>query len=216
MATHDKEQRRETLFQVRRLMPETTLIVLEPEFSNTDDYDLVLKLHDGRLQQDEATAERNRLDSTADFESKRRIIAGADVFSHLRPAQIRLLAYASHWVRVEAGDYLFRAGDFPDGAYILAEGVAQMRFAGSAPEAPSVTDVGPGRLIGDLSVILDRPRSMNLLAIRPVLALRLERRELLQIIDNDVMVATSLLRTVSGHLYEAAESIRVERYENDG
>ncbi|NVK40597.1 MAG: cyclic nucleotide-binding domain-containing protein [Oceanospirillaceae bacterium] len=213
LATHDAMLRNATLKSLRRLLPETTILVLEPSFQDTSEYDLVVRLKDGRLHLDEAVAAQRASEGGTDFVRKHRVIAGTGVFTHLSSGQIRLLAYASRWVQVDAGEYLFRAGDFPDGAYILAEGIAQMRWPGAAPDTPSVTDVGPGRLIGDLSVILDKPRSMDLVAVRPVLALRLERRELMQIIENDVLVATTLLRTVADHLYEASEMIRVERYE---
>ncbi|GGO77875.1 hypothetical protein GCM10011348_08430 [Marinobacterium nitratireducens] len=214
LATHAPRNRLESLEALRRLLPETTILVMEPSFKDTSEYDLVVRLKDGRLHLDETVAARRASESSTDFERKYRVIAGASVFSHLGTGPIRLLAYAARWVRADTGECLFRAGDAPDGAYILAEGIAQMRWPGSAADEPSVTDVGPGRLIGDLSVILDRPRSMDLMAVRPVLALRLERRELMQIIENDVRVATTLLRTVSEHLYEAAEEIRVERYED--
>ena len=93
----------------------------------------------------------------------------------------------------------------------MVEGLAEIRWPDAAPGDKPISEVIPGRLIGDLSVIVDQPRNMDLIALKPLLALRVERRELLEIIENDAVVAMSLLRTVSGHLFSAAETIRNER-----
>lgn len=213
LASHSPRQRFQTLRRVRQLLPETTIFVLEPAFSDTGLYDLTIRLQDGRALLARDSAETADTPIPEDFENKRKVIAGVDTFAHLDQPQIRLLAYASRWMRVEAGEYLFRAGDFPDGAYIIVEGLAQVRWPNPRDDEEPVTEAGAGRLIGDLAVLLDQPRTMDLIAVQPVVALRLERRGLLQIVENDVVVATSLLRTVSGHLFRASERMRERRRE---
>ncbi|UTW10686.1 ABC transporter transmembrane domain-containing protein [Marinobacterium rhizophilum] len=213
LASHSLVQRNEALRKIRRLLPETTILVLEPAFANSDTFDLTLKLEDGHVSVDGSprAATVQEPETIEDFESKRKVIASAAAFAKLSTAHVRLLAYASHWVRVDSGEYLFRYGDPPDGAYIVVEGQAELCWPDALPGDEPISEVGPGRLIGDLSVIVDQPRNMNLLARNPVLALRIERRELLEIIENDAVVAMHLLRTVSGHLFSAAETIRGDR-----
>ncbi len=213
LASHSVAQRNEALRKIRRLLPEATIFVLEPSFSNSEQFDLTLTLEDGHVAIDGSpkVAAEQEPETIEDFENKRKVIASTEAFARLSPAQVRLLAYASRWVRVDTGECLFRSGDLPDGAYIVVEGLAELCWPNALPGDAPVSEVGPGRLIGDLSVIVDQPRNMDLLARKPVLALRIERRELLEIIENDTMVAMNLLRTVSGHLFSAAETIRSER-----
>jgi putative ABC transport system ATP-binding protein len=213
LASHSVTQRSEALRKIRRLLPEATIFVLEPSFHNIEQFDQSINLQDGQTPQGRGTQTpaESPAETIEDFESKRRVIASTAAFARLNPAQVRLLAYASSWVRVEAGEHLFSHGDVPDGAYIVVEGLAELHWPDASAGDKPISEVGPGRLIGDLSVIIDQPRNMNLQAIKPVLALRIERRELLEIIENDTVVAMSLLRTVSGHLFGAAETIRDER-----
>jgi putative ABC transport system ATP-binding protein len=213
LASHSVAQRAEALRKIRRLLPDATILVLEPGISNTEPFDLVIKLQDGQASVDGSVQPVPTLahDIPEDFENKRKVIASVDAFSKMTPAQVRLLAYASRWVRFGPGEHLFSTGDLPDGAYIVVEGLAAMRWPDATPGDEPISEVGPGRLIGDLSVILDQPRNLDLVALKPVLALRVERRELLEIIENDTFVAMSLLRAVSGHLFNAAETLRSER-----
>ncbi|WP_020679451.1 ABC transporter transmembrane domain-containing protein [Marinobacterium rhizophilum] len=213
LASHSVAQRSEALRKIRHLLPEATIIVLEPTISDSEQFDLTIQLEDGRVPVDGSPRAPTvpTPETIEDFESKRSVIASTAAFAKLNPAQVRLLAYASSWVRVGAGEHLFSHGDVPDGAYIVVDGLAELHWPDASAEDKPISEVGPGRLIGDLSVIIDQPRNMNLQAIKPVLALRIERRELLEIIENDTVVAMNLLRTVSGHLFGAAETIRNER-----
>jgi len=62
----------------------------------------------------------------------------------------------------------------------------------------------PGRLVGDLSVILKKHQKMDLITIDDTVFLRIDGKDLLAVIENDVKVASSVLRTVAGHLRSAA------------
>jgi putative ABC transport system ATP-binding protein len=76
-----------------------------------------------------------------------------------------------------------------------------------------ISTVEPGRVIGDLAVILRAPRQVTLIAIEDSSFLRIGAEQFRSVIENDKTALLSLLRTVSGHLTGAANVIRDQRLE---
>ena len=136
------------------------------------------------------------------------MIGRADLFTQLDSRNQRLLAFSAQWRRVEQGDLVFARGESGDAVYLCLEGRAELLW----PDAPAGTSpvavIEPGRLIGDLAVILRQPREMDLRAAQPCLFLRIGAEEYRAVIESDASVATQLLETVSGHLVALATSVR--------
>ncbi|MEM7498313.1 MAG: ABC transporter transmembrane domain-containing protein [Pseudomonadota bacterium] len=205
LASHDSESRLRMRTRLRALLPETTLIFLEEDFHNPDSFDVFAEIEDGRLKGREAaetTAE------TSALTKKLRKLERVELFAGLERNQLRLLAYGSQWVNATAGEYLFRDGDPTDGAYVLVKGQATLRYSEAQPEDKPVSVVEPGRMVGDLSVLRGEPRRHDFVAETDVMALRIGAEELRTIVNNDINVATNLLRTVSGYLIEVGGRLR--------
>lgn len=131
-----------------------------------------------------------------------------DLFSKLGPRHQRLLAFSASWVRVPTGAAVFRAGEVGDAVYLCLSGAADLRF----PEDGSHLDmIGPGRLIGDLSVITGDPRQLDLYAAEDCVFLRIGAEEYRTVIESDITVAVQLLQTVSSHLSGAAVALQEAR-----
>jgi len=205
LASHDQEARARTRARLRDLLPEATLIFLEPEIRNRAAYDIYAEIEDGRLVSapEPAVAELEPT-ARADLETKLRALGKASLFAGLDRDQLRLLAFASQWFKAGPGEAIFRTGEAPDGAYLLVKGTAELRWSDAAAGDDPVTVVEPGRLIGDLSVILGEPRRLDMVARTPVRGLRIGAEELMAVVAADPAVSTSLLRTVSGYLVEVA------------
>jgi putative ABC transport system ATP-binding protein len=76
-----------------------------------------------------------------------------------------------------------------------------------------IATVEPGRVIGDLAVIIHEPRKASLKAIEDTRFLRIGAEEFRSVIESDTAVLLSLLKTVAGHLSGAAEVIREAKVE---
>ena len=74
-----------------------------------------------------------------------------------------------------------------------------------------ISAVEPGRLIGDLAIILDEPRDMNLIATEDSKFLRIGAEQFRSVIETDPKVLMSLLQTVAGHLTGVAGLLREAR-----
>ena len=66
----------------------------------------------------------------------------------LRSDHIRLLADCAMARRFDAGDYLFRQGEFANRFYLVEEGMVVLEALNSAGTCVEVEKVGPGKLVG--------------------------------------------------------------------
>lgn len=79
------------------------------------------------------------------------------------PAQLFAGAAPRH---LEAGEALFVAGDTGDGCYRLEQGLVKVIITSPRGEERILAILGPGALIGELSVIDGGPRSASVIAVR--------------------------------------------------
>lgn len=205
LASHSAKQRQRTRFALRELLPDATLIFLEESFENPDAYDLFVEIEDGRIDgvqmqdQDELGGDLNR---------KLRVLSRAELFSGLDGRNQRLLAFAAQWYTAKEGQRIFSVGEKADAVYLCISGAAQLsQISDSGKERP-ITTIEPGRLIGDLAIIVDEPRRLQLTAITDATFLRIGAREFRSVMENDTGVLLSLLKTVGRNLSGAAELLR--------
>ncbi len=211
LASHDADARAVTRERISKLMPDTTIIFIENKFHHPEKFDLFVDIVDGRI---DGVAREDTLqdeDSRLDLNRKLRIVAQAELFADLALKQQRLLAFSAQWYNVKAGQVVFSAGEEADASYLCVKGTSGLYWPESQGEIHLVSEISPGRLIGDLAVINNEPRLLDLIAIEDCVFLRIGATELLAVIENDAMVATSLLHSVAEHLSDTATTLRAMR-----
>ena len=213
LASHDVKARAKTRKRVSELLPGTTKIIIEKEFPNPDSYDFVVEIVDGRIDGDKASqsVSPKDLDVSQDLNRKLAVVAGTDLFSKLDLRQQKLVAFSAQWYEAEAGKVIFAMEQEADAAYLCVEGHANLSWRTEYGENRLITEITPGRLIGDLAVIENQPRRHDLIATVDSVFLRIGATDLLSIIESDAKVAASLLRSVAAHLNSAATSLRAMR-----
>ncbi len=211
LASFDGESRNRMRERISTLLPNTTKFFIENKIVNPENYDVFVEIVDGRIDgvSREDVLEDN--DARQDLNRKMDIIAKTDLFSALDRKQQRLLAFGSQWYSAEKGQIIFAMDEKADAAYLCYQGLAQMYWTHSNGEQRVVSEVQPGRMIGDVSVITNEKRPLTLVALEDSKFLRIGSTELMSIIENDPMVASSLLRTVSGHLANIVDMLRATR-----
>ncbi len=192
--------------KLSELLPETTQIYINDSFASPQDFDMHVEIKNGQVNGVE-TSEQFEVEDAAsdDLRRKLRIISRNDLFANLDRRNQRLLAFAAQWYTAEKGQRIFAAGDRPDAVYLCLSGKAELGNTDDTGRWRHVTDVEPGRLIGDLAIILDDPRQLELRAIEEVKFLRIGAEQFRSVIERDQVVLLSLLRTVAGYLSGTAE-----------
>lgn len=207
LASHDAQNRMQTRFRLREILPNTTILFIEDHFDHPEAYDLFFEIKDGRIDGIARALPDGPGDN--DFRSKLQIIGASDLFARLDSRNQRLLAFSAQWFDAEAGEVIFADGDSADAVYLCLDGQAQLRWPGRGAQDVPVSQVAPGRLIGDLAVILKAPRQLDLVAVTKSRFLRIGAEEFREVIESDATVAVRLLEAVSDHLAGSAELMRV-------
>jgi CRP/FNR family cyclic AMP-dependent transcriptional regulator len=97
-------------------------------------------------------------------------------FSNVPEALSRPLFVAARPRELKAGEVLFAAGDAGDGCYLLDRGLLKVTVTSSWGEERTIAILGPGAVVGELSMIDRRPRSASVVALNDCL-LRFTSRE---------------------------------------
>jgi CRP/FNR family transcriptional regulator, cyclic AMP receptor protein len=66
---------------------------------------------------------------------------------------------------LKAGEVLFAAGDAGDGCYLLDQGLLKVSMTSSRGEERTIAILGPGAVVGELSMIDGGPRSASIVAL---------------------------------------------------
>ena len=97
-------------------------------------------------------------------------------FASVPEALSRPLFVAARPRDLKAGEVLFAAGDAGDGCYLLDQGLLKVTVTSSRGEERTIAILGPGAVVGELSMIDERPRSASVVALNDCL-LRYTSRE---------------------------------------
>ena len=211
LASHDSDARDLMRERISSLMPETTKIFIENKFNNPENYDLYVEIVDGRIDGAVRQKDPQDSDSRQDLNQKIKEIAKTELFGGLERKYQRLLAFGAQWYKAVPGQTIFALGEEADAAYLCIKGLAKLYWVADDGERRLVSDITPGRLIGDLSVILNEKRPLDLVAAEDSVFLRIGSNELKAVIENDAIVASSLMRTVAGHLTNTVDRLRSMR-----
>ena len=201
-SSYDLDTRIAVHKNLRRLLPETTLVYLEASFERVDVFDAFYELRRGRLVSDDPN-QKVIEDSAAsqDLARKLRALEQTKLFSGLNRRQLRLLAFGARWYSAEVGDAVFRKDDVAsDGVYMIIEGEAGLFLPQEGQEDRKITSVGPGNLVGELGLIRKEPRALSMIAETELTCLRIGEEEFLAVVENDANTAFKLLQVVAGYV----------------
>jgi DASS family divalent anion:Na+ symporter len=132
--------------------------------------------------------------SDVDIERSERL-RSVDLTSGLdRVALARLAAYMDP-VAVQAGDEIITEGETGDALYIIVRGTFAVLVDGAR-----VNTVGPGHYVGELSLLIDEPRSATIRADTEGEALRLDRQQFVELLGRDAGAARAVATTLARRL----------------
>ncbi|MEE4186878.1 MAG: ABC transporter transmembrane domain-containing protein [Roseobacter sp.] len=209
LASHDAASRKETRGRLQELLPQTTMFFLEDKFENPQAYDVFVEIKNGRIdgqyEMEEPDADESGSD---DLRRKIRVISRTELFGKLDVRNQRLLAFAAQWYAAPKGKRIFSRDERADAVYLCLSGRGMLSYIDDSGVRRNVTEVPPGRLIGDLAIILDEPRQLDFVAEEDSQFLRIGAEQFRAVIGDDPQVLMILLQTVASHLTGAAELLR--------
>jgi len=110
-------------------------------------------------------------------------------------------------VRLKADEVLFLAGDAGDGCYRVEDGLLKVTMVSRAGSERILAFLGPGAIVGELSLIDGLPRSASVVAVRPALLSFLSRNAFEEFAGKHPEVYKSLLALLAARLRETDATV---------
>jgi len=137
------------------------------------------------------------------------ILARVDLFAGLEKKDLQLLAGACRERKYSAGSKLIKQGDTGVGLYVITGGTVHISKETNPDKAEiDLGNVGPGNVLGEMSLLDDLPRSANVTAVSDVTALLLPVWEFRTTLRSHPDIALRLLSTLSRRLRKAKSNSR--------
>ncbi len=201
LASHDAAARARTMAAIRELLPDATVLQLETETPQDGIQDHDIELRQGHFMKLGADGEEaTQTPETTDLRRKVLALRRAPLFRELSRQQLRLLAFTARWVTFSAGDYVFKKNDLPDGAFLIYEGDVSLIERTNAGEEAFALTPPAGTLVGELGLIRNDPRRLDMRADSAVTLLRIEAQDFLSILESDARTGFKLIQSLVGYL----------------
>lgn len=136
-------------------------------------------------------------------------LAHVELFAGLEKKDLQQLAGACRERKYSSGTKLIKQGDTGVGLYVITDGTVHITRENDPDKAElDLGTVGPGNVLGEMSLLDDLPRSANVTAVSDVTALLLPVWEFRTTLRDHPDIALRLLATLSRRLRKAESSSR--------
>ena len=104
---------------------------------------------------------------------------------------------------VHAGDVVMREGELGDEAYLIERGRLDVRRRGATGEDVSIATLDRGDWVGEMSLLLDEPRSATIVALSDAQLRRVTKQTFARVLAEDPERTHELLRQLARRVGEA-------------
>ncbi|MGD0205818.1 MAG: cyclic nucleotide-binding domain-containing protein [Dehalococcoidia bacterium] len=130
------------------------------------------------------------------------ILRGIPLFGRLSQSQLSAIAKCADVVARREGAVLAKQGAQGLEAIIIVEGRARVEADGRA-----LAELGPGDIVGEMSVIDGKPRSATVIASTPMTLLILHRRDFVSLLETVPGLQRKLLVTLCERVRQADQAL---------
>ncbi len=134
-------------------------------------------------------------------------ISRVPLFAGLNEQQFAALAARTSQTSLRRGEVLFEEGDQGDRLYIITEGKIKLGHSSEDGRESLLAILGPGEIIGELTLFDPGPRSTTATAVSSASLLSLDHTDLVAVLDNSPEVAKHMLRALAQRLRRTNESL---------
>lgn len=128
-------------------------------------------------------------------------LARVELFGGLSDADRDLLAGGTQLAHFAAGERILRQGDPGDSLYLVSEGTVSVRLGVDALER-EVAQLGPGQMLGEMSLVTGEPRQASCVAITDVACRVVDREAFRQLLDARPEVAEVVSKVLAARQAE--------------
>jgi signal transduction histidine kinase len=119
-------------------------------------------------------------------------LRSAPLFSRMSDEDLDRLLDRAVTVELAANEVLFEEGDEGNSAFVIRSGTVVILKKALSGSDIKLAERGPGEIIGEISLLMDEPRSASVQATTPVTLLRLERGALEELTNTSITAARAV------------------------
>ncbi len=134
-------------------------------------------------------------------------ISRGPLFAGLNEQQFAALAARTSHTSLRRGEVLFEEGDPGERLYIITEGKIKLGHSSDDGRESLLAILGPGEIIGELTLFDPGPRSTTATAVSSASMLSLDHADLMAVLDTSPEVAKHMLRALAQRLRRTNESL---------
>jgi len=140
------------------------------------------------------------------LKSEMDLLRSVPIFAGIEPSRLKLIAFTADSIAYRAGQALVRQGQPGDAAYVLVEGKAEVSVETESGDYVVAT-LGPGDVVGEISILCDTPRTATVTASTDVSALRVRKDSFLQLLRQFPEIAAEVMRSLAERLTHTNEEL---------
>ncbi|BAF86089.1 cyclic nucleotide-binding protein [Azorhizobium caulinodans ORS 571] len=134
------------------------------------------------------------------------LLQSVPTFRALSAEALRALAISVEERRLSPGEVLFRAGEPADCGYVVRTGRIEV-FTAKGDRRAQRLEVTPGGLVGEMALILERPRPADAVAIDAATVLRIPRTTFLRVLESFPEAAVELRKLIAQRVETVLRSL---------
>ena len=147
------------------------------------------------------------MDSRVRTKTKTRINSSSNLLDTMPSAVLRAFLSAAVPVTLRTREVLFHAGDAGSSCYFLRSGAAKAAVIAKDGQERLLAVLGPGALIGELSLFDDQPRSATVSALRPCRLMHLTKPAFFKLADENPQIYRQALKLLTHRLRGTNDSV---------
>jgi CRP/FNR family transcriptional regulator, cyclic AMP receptor protein len=132
-----------------------------------------------------------------------RLLSRVPLFSELEKKELEVVAAAGKMVEFEPSQRILRRGERGLGFLLVLEGKTEVQKSGR-----SVAVIGPGGFFGEMTVIDDKPRSADVVAVVPTKCFGMASWSFFPVLRSHPSVAIGIIKELVRRLRQADEDTK--------
>ena len=124
-------------------------------------------------------------------------LSSHDVFSFLRPQQIKKVSEVSEAISIKAGDYVFRQGEPSDFLFAVLEGKVRLQLPRGDEADLKIEDLSKGILFGSCMCFDRKSYALTAVALEDAKVLKIDAAGFKKVMDDDLSVGYPVQRMIS-------------------
>lgn len=132
----------------------------------------------------------------------------SEIFSVLTDQELEEISPFFESVRFKKDEYIFMEGDPSEWFYLVAEGRVKVLKHSIKGKDIILEIMSPGDVFGGVAVLDKKPFPASAQAMGPVTAIRINRRNLINVMDEHPGLKLAIVKYFSGRLRDAHETLK--------